>query len=651
MCGICGILWTSAENTVEQPTLDAMTDALSHRGPDDRGTLILRPGEGKNRSEAGIAFGHRRLSIIDLTDAGRQPLANEDETVWVTFNGEIYNFPELRAELLAKGHLFKTATDTEVIVHLYEEWGCDFPKKLSGMFAIGLWDCRKERLILARDRVGKKPLFYRRESNRILFASELKSLLTAPNIPREIDPIALDQYFTYQYVPHPRTIWRGISKLPPGHFAVWTPKNDWSVTRYWECDFNAEEQNLSEGEWSALLREKLEKAVKARLRSDVPLGAFLSGGIDSSIIVGLMTKFSPNKVRTFSIGFAQKEYDETPFARRTAERLGTDHTELVVTPDAEAIFPQIVRQYDEPYSDSSAIPTWYLCEMTRREVTVALSGDGGDELFAGYERYKAVAWAGALDFLPLALRRFLAGPVRTLIPASISQRSRLRRGKRFLEAVGMEPMERYLQWIAIFNSARLDALFSPAFKNRRNDFAAEEGISYDRLDFLREAQKFSDRRDFVTTISLTDILTYLPCDILTKVDIASMRHALEVRSPLLDSEVVELAVKMPISFKRGGGKGKKILRETFREFLPPELENRPKTGFGVPLDHWFRGPLKKTIQEALLDPKAPAAEYFNPEYVRRLLDEHLAGKFDHAYRLWSLLVFYQWSGSQWTREK
>ena len=641
MCGICGIVWTNGDD-VGQKTLDVMTDALSHRGPDDRGTLLLRPGEGKNRSQAGIAFGHRRLSIIDLTEAGRQPLSNEDETVWITFNGEIYNFPELRAELLAKGHVFKTATDTEVIVHLHEEMGADFPKKLFGMFAVAVWDCRRERLILARDRVGKKPLFYRHEPNRLLFASELKSLLTAPNIPREIDPLALDQYFTYQYVPHPRTIWRGISKLPPAHIAVWTPQNDWSVSRYWEYDFNAEEQGVSEEEWSQRLRETLEKAVKSRLRSDVALGAFLSGGIDSSVIVGLMTKLSPNKVRTFSIGFAQKEYDETPFARRTAERLGTEHTELVVTPDAKAIFPQIVHQYDEPYSDSSAIPTWYLCEMTRREVTVALSGDGGDELFAGYDRYKAVGLAGALDFLPLAFRRLLAGPVRGMIPASTSQRSILRRGKRFLEAVGMEPMERYLQWIAIFHSARLDALYAPAYKNRLLDFAASEAPHYDRLAFLRDAQAVSARRDFVTSISLTDVLTYLPCDILTKVDIASMRHALEVRCPLLDTDVVELAVKMPITFKRNGGKGKKILRDTFREFLPPELENRPKTGFGVPLDHWFRGPLKKTIQDALLDPKSPAAEYFNPAFVRRMLDEHLAGKFDHAYRLWSLLVFYQW---------
>lgn len=642
MCGICGILWTASDGEVSRSTLDAMTDSLSHRGPDDRGTLLLRPGEGANRGKTGVAFGHRRLSIIDLSEAGRQPLANEDETVWVTFNGEIYNFPELRAELEAKGHRFKTETDTEVIVHLYEEMGADFPKRLSGMFAVALWDCSKERLILARDRLGKKPLFYRREANRLLFASELKSLMTAPNMPRQIDPIALDLYFTYQYIPHPRSIWRGVSKLPPAHRAVWTADGGWSVERYWECDFNVEEKGLSEEEWSALLREKLESAVQKRLRSDVPLGAFLSGGVDSSIVVGLMTKLCPNRVRTFSIGFEQKEYDETPFARRTAQRLGTEHTELIVTPDAEAIFPQIVRQYDEPYSDSSAIPTWYLCEMTRRDVTVALSGDGGDELFAGYDRYKAVALAGRLDFLPLWLRRFLAGPVRAAIPASTSQRSTLRRGKRFLEAVGMEPMERYLQWIAIFNRQRLDSLYSSAFKNRLTQFAADEAPGYDRLDFLRDAAAVSNRRDPITSIALTDVLTYMPCDILTKVDIASMRHALEVRCPLLDTDVVELAVKIPIGLKLRGRKGKRILRETFREFLPPELENRPKTGFGVPLDHWFRGPLKGAITDALTDPQSPSAEYFNGEYVRRILDDHITGRFDHAYRLWSLLVFHQW---------
>lgn len=645
MCGICGIIWTSADGEISRQTLDTMTDALTHRGPDDRGTLILRPNEGKNRSAAGVAFGHRRLSIIDLSESGRQPLSNEDETVWVTFNGEIYNFPELRAELEASGHRFKTETDTEVIVHLYEEMGADFPKRLCGMFAVGVWDCGKERLILARDRLGKKPLFYRREANRLIFASELKSLMAAPNIPHEIDPIALDEYFTYQYVPHPRTIWQGVSKLPPAHVAVWT-RGGWNISRYWECDFNDEQQGLSAEEWSDRLREALENAVQKRLRSDVPLGAFLSGGIDSTVIVGLMAKLSPNRVKTFSIGFAQKEYDETPFARETARRLGTEHTELMVTPDAKAIFPEIVRQYDEPYSDSSAIPTWYLCEMTRRDVTVALSGDGGDELFAGYDRYKAVALSRRLDFLPLALRRFLAGPVRTMIPASISQRSILRRGKRFLEAVGMEPMERYLQWIAIFNRQRLDALYSPKFKARIADFAAEEGSPYDRLDLLRQAAAASSRRDFITTISLTDVLTYMPCDILTKVDIASMRHALEVRCPMLDTDVVELAVKMPLKFKLRGTKGKRILRDTFREFLPPELKNRPKTGFGVPLDHWFRGPLRQTVSDTLLDPHSPCADFFDPSFVRRMTDEHLNGKFDHAYRLWSLLVFHQWAAEQ-----
>lgn len=654
MCGICGVVWSAREKGIEQKTLDAMTDALSHRGPDDRGTLLFPLGKGKNGSEAGtgtgaagvkvgVGLGHRRLSIIDLSEAGRQPLANEDETVWVTFNGEIYNFPELRVELEAKGHRFRTETDTEVIVHLYEEMGLDFPKRLVGMFAVGIWDGAKGRLVLTRDRLGKKPLFYRLESGRLLFASELKSLRTVPGIPAELDPIALDEYFTYQYIPHPRTIWRGISKLPPGQIAVWTPDGSFRLERYWSLDFNEENRNLSVGEWSERLREELTRAVKIRLRSDVPLGAFLSGGIDSTIIAGLMTKLAPNKIRTFSIGFAQKEYDETPFSRETAKRLGTDHTEFFVTPDAEKIFPQIVRQYDEPFSDSSAIPTWYLCEMTRREVTVALSGDGGDELFAGYDRYKAVALAGKLDFLPLFARRFLAGPIRGMIPASTRQRSALRRLKRFLEAAGMNPMERYLQWIAIFNRQRLGALYSPEFQGRLADFASEESPGYDRLDFLTDAARFSNRRDFITSISLTDVLTYLPGDILTKVDIASMRHALEVRCPILDQNVAELAVRMPLKFKLHGRKGKRILRETFREFLPPELENRPKTGFGVPLDHWFRGPLKKTVTEALTDPKSPVATYFRPDYVRRLLDDHLSGRFDHAYRLWSLLVFHRWA--------
>ncbi|MBR2585778.1 MAG: asparagine synthase (glutamine-hydrolyzing) [Thermoguttaceae bacterium] len=645
MCGICGAVGRSRV-PVSPETLDAMVDSLTHRGPDDRGTLLLSPGQGAFPSRAGAALGHRRLSIIDLSSAGRQPLANEDGSVWVTFNGEIYNYLELRRELLEKGHRFKTDTDTEVLVHLYEETGLDFPKRLEGMFAIAVWDARKEQLVLVRDRLGKKPLFYWRTAEELYFASELKALTLLPGFPRTLDPIALEQYFAYQYTPAPRTIWRDARKLPPAHLAVWTPQGRWSQERYWEIDFNREERFTSAREWSERLRSALEESVRRRLRSDVPLGAFLSGGVDSTIIVSLMQKLSDCPIKTFSIGFEQKEYDETALAAATAKRLGTEHTELIVTPDARAIFPQIVAQYDEPYSDSSAIPTWYLCQMTRRHVTVALSGDGGDELFAGYDRYKAVKLAGALDFFPEPIRRFLAGPVRAMIPASISQRSILRRMKRFLEAVGMSPLERYLQWIAIFNRQRLGRLFSNRFREVLRQAYEEEGEEPNPLTVLQAAFARADRRDFATAISVTDLLTYLPGDILTKVDIASMRFALEVRCPMLDTGVVELAARLPIALKMRATKGKLILRETFREYLPPDLEKQPKRGFGVPLDHWFRGPLSGDLRDALLSCDSPCAAYLNPEYTRELVEQHLAAKFDHAGRLWSLLVFNQWLKGQ-----
>lgn len=645
MCGICGAV-DRFRLPMSPETLDRFVDALAHRGPDDRGTLLLCPGQGAVPSRAGVALGHRRLSIIDLSTAGRQPLSNEDESVWVTFNGEIYNYVELRRDLLDRGHRFKTDTDTEVLVHLYEEEGLDFPKRLEGMFAIALWDTRKERLILVRDRLGKKPLFYWRTKDRLFFASELKALTVLPDFAKSLDPIAIDQYFTYQYIPAPRTIWRAVRKLPPAHLAVWTPQGQWNLDCYWDIDFNEEQRDVSPQEWSERLRLALEVSVRRRLRSDVPLGAFLSGGIDSTIIVGLTQKLSNRPVKTFSIGFEQKAYDETPLAAATAKRLGTEHTELIVTPNAREIFPQVVAQYDEPYSDSSAIPTWYLCEMTRRSVTVALSGDGGDELFAGYDRYKAVKLAGVLDFLPVPIRRFLAGPVRAILPASISQRSILRRMKRFLEAVGMSPLERYLQWIAIFNRQRLGRLYSSTFCDVLRQAYNEEGEDPNPLTVLQDAFARVCQRDFATAVSFTDLLTYLPGDILTKVDIASMRFALEVRCPMLDTGVVELAARMPIALKMRATKGKLILRETFREFLPADIEKQPKRGFGVPLDHWFRGPLSGDIREALLSPSSPCAPFLDAGYVKALTEQHLTAKFDHASRLWSLLVFNQWLQGQ-----
>jgi asparagine synthase (glutamine-hydrolysing) len=564
-------------------------------------------------------------------------MASPDGTVQIVFSGKIYNFLELRADLGKKGYSFQTGTDTEVILALYREYGEGFSTRMNGMFAIGLWDASEKKLLLLRDRFGKKPLFYRAESNRILFASELNTLRLAPDVPTELDLIALDEYLTYQYVPHPRSIYRGIHKLTPGTLAVWTPDTGCSFRPYWEPDFDIEEDRPYE-EWIELLRDRLEEAVRVRLRSDVPVGAFLSGGIDSTIVAGLMQRLSSHKVKTYTVGFAQKEYDETPIARRTAERLGTEHRELFIAPEIETLLPLITRQYGEPFADSSAIPCRLMCQLTRKEVTVALSGDGGDELFAGYDRYKAVALGRLIDHLPQSVRRFLAGPFRAAIPFSTRQRSVPRRIRRFLEALTMSPEERYLQWIALFNRTRRKELYTPELQSALDDCAEREEPGYDALDWLTDAMECSAGRDGVTRISLTDVLTYLPGDILTKMDIASMTWGLEVRSPILDDNVADLAYRIPIRDKIRGRKGKAVLRDAFREFLPTELDNRPKTGFGVPLDHWFRGPLRETTREILTASSNPLTPYFRPETVNCLLDEHFTGRFDHAARIWALLV-------------
>lgn len=685
MCGICGAIWTKSENEVDQETLDRATDALRRRGPDDRGVFRRPLLPGVPLREKGVAFGHRRLAIVDLSAAGRQPFSNADGTIWLTFNGEIYNYVELREELKRRGRVFRTETDVEVLLQAYEEYGLDCLAKFDGMFAFAIWDEPRRRVLLARDRVGKKPLVYRLERDRLLFASELKSLKAFPNVPQEIDLVALRLYLTYQYVPFPRTIYKGVSKLPPASYMLWREGDAPTVDRYWRAEDLAnfdDEVGLSESDLDALretqaldaaalapsgssnltratfeevrreLRRRLEDATRVRMRCDVPFGAFLSGGIDSTIVAGLTRQFSSSKIRTFSIGFAQKEYDETPFARRTAARFGTRHEEFVVKPDAKKILPELVRQYDEPFADSSAIPTWYLCQMTRREVTVALGGDGGDELFCGYDRYKALRLSLALDKLPRGLKKLLAGPVRALVPNSVRQRSPIRRARRFLETAGMETIEQYLQWIAIFNRSRLSSLLSDGYWEAvRADDPAFSGVApapdeLDVLDFLQDAYGKFAKRDLTTAISFTDALTYLPGDVLAKVDVASMSFALEARSPLLDPNVVELALQIPLRYKLRGRVGKLILREAFRDLLPDEIDARPKTGFGVPIDSWFRNELNATLKEVLFDESSRRESFFNRAYVERLVKEHEERRFDHAARLWALFVFQIWRSQQ-----
>ncbi len=630
MCGITGAIWTDPKMGIDAALLRRMTDVIRHRGPDDEGQyrtdFQIRP---PYESMPGIGLGFRRLSIIDLS-TGHQPMCNEDESVWIAFNGEIYNYDYLRRRLEGSGHKFRTNSDTETIIHLYEDEGPDCFSHLNGMFAVALWDARRRRLVLGRDRLGKKPLVYRQDPGRLLFASELKSILQVPGLPREIDPSAIDEYLTYQYIPHPNTIFRGYKKLPPGHWAVWQD-DKLEVKPYWTPDFTFE-RRITAKQAIEQLQELLENAVKIRMRSDVPLGAFLSGGIDSSIIVALMQKLSAEPVKTFTIGFPVKEYDESGYAERVANHLQTHHTTLQVTPDAVEILPKLAWHYDEPFADSSAIPTWYVSELTRRHVTVSLSGDGGDELFAGYPRYRAVALAGMFDRMP-PMRSLIASRAWQMLPSSGRQKSFFRKAKRFSEALALPAERRYLDWISIFHEPRRAELYN-------DDFLA--CLTTDPAAFIRSAWRRCQGRDAVTAASLTDLVTYLPCDLMTKVDIASMANGLEARAPLLDYRVVEFAASLPVGLKYRSGKGKWILREAFGHLLPAEVFTRKKMGFAVPLDYWFRNELRDLTRDTLLSDTAKSREFFRPESVRKLFDEHDQHYYDHSARLWALMMLEMW---------
>jgi asparagine synthase (glutamine-hydrolysing) len=631
MCGITGAVWTSPARAIGAEQLSRMTDALRHRGPDDQGfytSELYR--EDPRGLLPGVALGFRRLSIIDL-ELASQPLSNEDGTVWVIFNGEIYNFASLRHRLEGGGHVFRTRGDGETIVHLYEDVGVDCFSHLNGMFAIAIWDANKRQLVLGRDRLGQKPLVYRLEDERLLFASELKSLLQVADVPRDIDFGAVDHYLTYQYVPHPRTIFRGIRKLPPGHFAVYRDEQ-LSVERYWNPNWNQVWEG-SQGEAIEQLRRELESAVELRMQSDVPLGAFLSGGVDSSLIVAIMQQVAEQPVKTFSIGFPVKEYDETSYARQVADHLKTDHHEFQVTPRGMEVIPQLVYHFDEPFADSSAIPTWYVSELTRKHVTVSLTGDGGDELFIGYPRYRAVAMGTRLDRLGW-VRGLLGAPLWQRIPSSARQKSRWRQFKRFSEGLRLSPLQRYLDWIGIFNTQRRALLYTDAFTEQLPD--------EDPILFLQSTLQNIDRRDPVTAIALTDLQTYLPCDLMTKVDIASMAHSLECRQPFLDVRLVELAASFPLEWKYRRGVGKRMLRAAFGHLLPESIWNRKKMGFGVPLDHWFRSDLKELTHDVLLGEKARERGLFRADFVAAMVQQHEESQFDHAYRLWALLMFELW---------
>ena len=625
MCGIAGAIWLQDGVPVSEDVLRQMAKVIEHRGPDGEGFHY------EQNASGGVALAHRRLSIIDLA-GGKQPMCNEDETIWITFNGEIYNYRELRSELQKQGHQFRTDSDTETIVHLYEERGMDFLTELRGMFAFALWDRPRGRLILARDRLGQKPLIYRRENNRLLFASEIKSILQVPGVPREVNPLALSEYLTYLYVPQPQTMFAGIEKLPPAHCAVYE-KGDLKIQRYWDLDLNRKIARPLE-DVGEELNAQLDDAVRLRLRSDVPLGAFLSGGIDSTVIVGLMQRHAAHATKTYTIGFPISEFDETADAKLIAEHLKTDHHTFVVNPDSLAVLPSLTWHYDEPFGDSSMLPTYYVSEVTRRHVKVALTGDGGDELFGGYTRYQTVHKLGRIDNFPPIVRRLLGNGLWDLLPAPHKQDAFLRKLRDRMRLLRKEPPERFVRWVTQFTAATRESLFTPEFRARLGNDDAEH-VFADAMHNCRQ-------RSAGSRAMLTDLQTYLPDDLLVKVDIASMAHALECRSPFLDHHVVELATALPYTQKVSGTTSKYILKEIYRQMIPSAIASRRKMGFSIPLDHWFRNELRDFLYAHLTDPICLNRGYFKPEAIHRLLAEHESGDWDHNRSLWSLLCLELW---------
>lgn len=621
MCGIAGKL--DLRGPIDGALLARMCSVIEHRGPDSRGA----------HTEDGVALGMQRLSIIDL-ETGDQPIYNEDRSVVVVHNGEIYNYKELREGLRERGHTMSTHGDTEVIVHLYEEHGERCVEHLRGMFAFALWDRRKRRLLLARDRVGKKPLFYRATSETLWFASEPKSILQDREVPREVNRDAIDSYLQLQYVPHPLSAFAALSKLPPAHTLTWDTGTEPRLRRYWQMSYRDTTGNAPRAELEERVRAGLVDATRLRLRSDVPLGAFLSGGVDSSAVVAAMAEAGGGRIRTFSIGFDVEAYDETAYARVVAKRYDTEHHEFRIEPSAMEVLSKLVWHYGEPFADSSAIPSFYLADLTRRHVTVALNGDGGDETFAGYQRYANQHTSARLQALPVTLRNAGARLMERVGPGR-AHRGLRSRGYRVATAMAMEEWERYATLMSYFRRSEADRLYTP-------EFAASLPAERTSPGVIDAAWHATDAANLTEQMLATDVETYLPGDLLVKMDIATMAHSLEVRSPFLDHVYMETIAGMPASVKLSGRTTKHLLKEAVRPWLPDDLIDRPKMGFSVPLAEWLRGPLRDLPAEILLDPRSTDRGWFRPDAVGRLIDQHTSGAVDHAYKLWALLQLELW---------
>ncbi len=622
MCGICGIYGKDGLPEEARTLTRVMTETIVHRGPDDDGFYADGP----------VSLGMRRLSIIDLS-TGSQPIHNEDRTVWVVYNGEIFNFPALRPELEARGHAFYTQADTEVIVHLYEEYGEDFVQKLNGMFAVALWDARARRLVLARDRLGIKPLHYSWAGSRLYFGSEIKCLLKA-GVPRDIDLRSLSRFFTFEYIPAPDSIFAGIKKLLPGHFMT-VQDGRAEIRRYWDVRYAETKTKARPAtEYAEEIAARLRESVRMRLLSDVPLGVFLSGGVDSSSVTALMSETAGGRIKTFSIGFQEKTFDELEYARMVAARFGTEHTEFVVEPaHAAGLVPTLMEYLDEPLADASVIPTYIISKMARQHVTVALAGDGGDELFGGYDTYKAYKVARWYRRIPGFLRRGIVGPLVRRLPASEKRLSFEFKAKKFVAGAEYPPEIANTLWWGAYTPALKERLLSPAFR------AEIDGDLFAPIAFHRQYTAAADGLD---RLAYLDLKLYLQDDLLVKVDRMSMANSLEIRVPFLDYTFVEFAATIPSRLKLKGWTSKYILKKAMAPRLPDEILKKKKIGFDIPLGPWMQNELRAFILDTLAPERLKRHGYFNEAFVRAVLDEHMAGAHNHRQLLWPLVIFQFW---------
>ena len=624
MCGITG--WMRPGREINKELFTSITRTLIHRGPDEEGYYYY------DKKDVHLALGHRRLKIIDLL-SGKQPMTNENKKIWLVYNGEIYNFRELKENLIKKGHKFLSHSDTEVIIHLYEEKGINLLEDLNGMFAFGLWDEEKETLFLARDRIGIKPLYYYYNGEDFAFASEIKPFLQIPSFQKKIDITSIHKYLTLQYIPSPLTIFKNIRKLPPAHYLVYQ-KGEMKIKRYWNLDF-LDMPDKGEKFYKDKIHEIVEDSVHLRLISDVPFGAFLSGGIDSTIIVGAMKKYLSCPVKTFSMGFNVSSFDELLYAKIASKEFLTEHHEFKVNPpNVMELLPVLTWHYDEPFADSSAIPTYMVSKIARQFVTMVLSGDGGDEIFAGYHRYLADRILSIFHPLLFPFRLPIFKNLLKNLPESTRINDFSRRLKKLVLKSELEPVLRYLSWLVIFDEERKRELYTESFSKKVRDI--------DPLEPLRNISLMSSSKNILSRSQLVDIMAYLPEDILTKVDRASMANSLECRVPFLDHRLVEFMGLVPPKYKLKGFLMKYILKESFHDMLPSRIYHRGKHGFGVPLGKWFREDLKSFTIKTLTSNRFKERGYFNSSSIERLIEEHLRGQFDHSHRLWALLILEIW---------